>query len=258
MNPAARLLATHNALKLISDEKLSMGKVWAQVFKLDDKHHENDVYVCLLALRSQIDLARARLTAIGVPEQLLRYGFQRLNETASPTQLPHGWNSLRAKLVAPECGAEFAWAAWALRDEDEEEMPAEEMQALNAELAELEGSLAGAEISAYLREFITHQIDAIRAALRVYPIRGAKPLQDALKQVAGSYTIEKGRLEKEQASAPAEAKGLLAKTVGIVEKTAKVCDNLDKIKKFGEGAWGIAQSVSAVVLPYAAKQIGGG
>ncbi len=132
-------------------------------------------------------------------------------------------------------------------------MPADNMKELQAELASLESALKDAEVSPYLRDFIQRQVDTIRAALRVYGVQGARPLQDALQKVAGAYTVERTRVEAEHAAAPEAAQGLFAKAGGVIKKTADLCDNLGKIGKFGEQAWTLAGTVGPLVLPYLPK-----
>lgn len=132
-------------------------------------------------------------------------------------------------------------------------MPAEELAALRAELESLEDSLAKTEMSQYLRDFIQRQVDTIRAALQVYGVQGVRPVQEALREVVGGYSVEKSRVDAEYAAAPQEAKGIFAKASATIKKTAEVCDNLDKIKRAGEQAFSIAKTVTPLVLPYIDK-----
>lgn len=129
-------------------------------------------------------------------------------------------------------------------------MPADDLIALRTEIESLEVSLSATAMSPYLRDFIQRQVDTIRAALRVYGIQGTRPLQEALQKVVGAYTVERAHVEVESECAPEPARKLIAKTSEVIKKTAEVCDSLDKIKKFGEGALSLATSVTSLVLPY--------
>jgi hypothetical protein len=101
-------------------------------------------------------------------------------------------------------------------------MPEDEMKELRTELESLETALEQTEMSPYLRDFIQRQVDTIRAALRVYSVQGARPLQDALRQVAGAYTTVEGpRVEAEHAAAPEAAKRMLSKASHFIDKTAR-------------------------------------
>lgn len=254
MNPAARLLKIYD--KLVQQQNdLQMVQTWADVFDLskDSPHCEDDVTACVVALRAELAFTRQRLDAHGVPADLTSPAFDRLKNVAAPGQLHSKWHGHRGNIQPPECRKVFEWAAWALREEEEADMSGEETKELCAELESLEAALRDTEMSPYLRDFIQRQVDTIRAALRVYGVQGARPLQDALQKVAGAYTLERTRVEAEHAAAPDAARDVLGKVAKVVEKTAKVCDGLDKIGKFGERAWTLAGAVGPIVLPYIAK-----
>lgn len=254
MNSATRLRRIYDKLAAQGDD-VPMVRAWANVFDIDKEspHYEDDVTACVMALRSEILLARKLLDEIGVPASLTSPGFERLRDVAAPGKLHSKWLGHRGNIIPPECRKVFEWAEWALREDAEPDMPADNMKELQAELASLESALKDAEVSPYLRDFIQRQVDTIRAALRVYGVQGARPLQDALQKVAGAYTVERTRVEAEHAAAPEAAQGLFAKAGGVIKKTADLCDSLGKIGKFGEQAWTLAGTVGPLVLPYMPK-----
>ncbi len=254
MNPAARLHHIYEKLIAQSND-YQLVQTWADVFDIDktSPNYEDDVTACVMALRSEIALTRKRLDEVGVPANLTSPGFERLRDVAAPGLLHGKWHSYRGNITPPECGKVFEWAEWALREYAEPDMLAEHMKELLTELRSLEAALKDAEVSPYLRDFIQRQVDTIRAALRVYGVQGARPLQDALQKVAGAYMVERTRVEAEHAAAPEAAKGLFAKAGGVIKKTADVCDNLGKIGKFGEQVCTLAGTVGPLVLPYLTK-----
>jgi hypothetical protein len=111
-------------------------------------------------------------------------------------------------------------------------------------------------LSDYLREFIQRQVDAISSALRLYMVQGARPMAEAMRKVAGDMVTSKNQLQKEAASAPEEARGVLSKAAAFINRTATVCDDLDKIKKAGESAASIAATVGPLVLPFVSRMLG--
>jgi hypothetical protein len=261
MNPASRLLAIYDRLVQQNHPNGTQWlAVWANVFefKLDTQTAEDDAIVCLQALRAEIDFVRMRLNTYGVPDDLTNPGFFRLREVASPAFLLSAWEGSRGNITPPENRLSFQWASWVLRDEDEADMSIEDMIELDAELSSLEAALRDTDMSPYMRDFVQRQVDAIRAALRVCRVQGARPLREALKKAAGDLTVDGKRIEAEWKEATPEAKSVFAKATGAIEKTAKVCDNLEKITKFGEHAWTLAGTVGPLVLPYIAKTLGGG
>jgi len=254
MNSAARLHCIYKKLVAQNDEG-RMVVVWAEVFGIDKEspHYEDDVTAFVMALRSEIVLTRRRLDEMGAPSSLTSPGFERLRDVAAPGQLHTNWRGHRGNILPPECRKIFEWAEWTLREDAEPDIPADDMKELLTELTSLETTLKEVEVSTYLRDFIQRQVDTIRAALRLYGVQGAQPLEDALKKVAGAYTMERTKVAAEHAAAPEAAKGLFAKTSGMIKRTAELCDNLGKIGKFSDQAWTLASSVGPVLLPYLPK-----
>lgn len=253
MNTAGRLLSTFDRFlnhRLGNDAP--MLKVWAAVFDLpaEDPHLEDAVVTYLQATRSEIEVLRARLQAFGVPEDLMYPAIARFRNYTSTANIHAGWNGFREEASRPENRLALMWANWALRAEDEDCMPAEDLARLQSELDSLEVSVRDADMTTYLRSFIQRQIDVIRTALRLYRVRGVKPIEEALHQVAGAYTIEKSRFEAEHEKASESAKSVLARVGTFIEKTAKVADSLDKIRNAGEGAYTLAASVGPLLLAW--------
>lgn len=253
MNTAGRLLSIYDRLTRQGwPQDKTMVWVWAEVFELSQTapHVEDDVVTCLQAIRSEIDLLSAKLSAVGVSEDLMNPGLIRFRNATSTVYLNTNWSGIQGEVLRPENRIPLLWAKWTLRDEDEEDMPADELVSLKSELDSLETSLQDTEMTSYLRNFVQRQIDAIRVALRVYWVRGVKPIEEALQQVAGAYTLEKTRVEAEYAGASEPAKTVFSRTGAIIKKTAEVADHLDKIRKAGEGAYTLAASVGPVLLAW--------
>lgn len=260
MNCAGRLLEIYTRLlnlNIVGSGDIPMVKAWATAFELpaDAPNIEDDVVTCLQAMRVELDLLQTKLRARGLPDALMRPGFTRLRNITSATTLNSGWKGHRDQVAKPENIIPFKWANWVLQDEDEEDFPSDELASLRDELDALEKSLDEADMTPYLRGFVQRQIDAIRNALKVYRVQGVKPIETALQQVAGTYTLERSKVEAEHAKASESAKGVVARTGAFIEKTAKVADNLDKIRKATEGAYTLAASVAPALLAWAAKSI---
>lgn len=263
MNTAGRLLTIYD--RLINrgrGKETSMLTVWAEVFDLppNSTHLEDDVVTCIQAMRSEMELLRSKLAAIDVPEDLMHPGMARLRNITSTVHINTPWSGLRDEALKPENRLAFMWANWALRDEAEDDMPVDELAALRSELDALEVSLQDTEMTAYLKSFIQRQIDAIRAALRMYPIRGVRPIEEAARTIVGTCNLEASVLAKEFDKASEPAKSIFVQAGQFIDKTAKVADNLDKIRKAGEGAYTLAGSVGPSLLPWVPailKSLGG-
>lgn len=259
MNSGARLHRIYDRLAAQVHDQ-SMVRTWADVFSLDKSspHLEDEVANLVIALRSEIKFARERLDTYGVPANLTNPGFDRLAQVASPGQLHSSWSGHRANTQSPECRKVFEWVEWALREEDEADMSDEEMQQLRSELDSLEASLRETDMAPYLREFIQRQVETIRTALRMYGVQGVKSVQEALQKVAGAYKTQEKPLAQAYETAKPPAKGLFERASGVVDRVAKVSENLSKIKKAGEEAIAVGSAVSALVLPYASKLLSSG
>jgi hypothetical protein len=257
MNVAGRLLQVYERLMREAVEQPTLN-AWAGAFDVppETPHLEDEVSTMLMALRSEVAFARTRLDAYELPSELTSPGFERLSQTASPGNIHSSWKNHAGNLNTPEVRKILEWSAWALRGEDEADMSQEERAVLERELADVDAALAQTDMAPYLRNFIAKQIETIRNALRMYGIQGVKPVQDALEKVAGAYKTQEKVIEKAMDAAPEEAKSLFTKAAGVVEKVAKISDNLVKIKKGGDEVYAIGTAVSAVLLPYLPKLLG--
>ena len=160
MNPAARLLSIFDTL-VNQPKDLQMVQTWGDVFGIpsDSAHHEDDVTACIVALRSELTFTRLRLDACGAPANLTSPGFERLRNVAAPGQLHSRWHGHRGNLQTPECRKVFEWAAWALREEEEADMRAEDMNEIRAELEALEAALRVTEMSLYFGSmYLTNRV----------------------------------------------------------------------------------------------------
>lgn len=251
MNTAGRILTLYDRLLgLDRNPDVPMVNAWAKVFELttDGPQLEDDVVNCLQALRAELDLLRAKLLAKGAPEELLHYGYTRLRNATSTTLIGGGWKGMSEEQLKPENRLCFSWANWTLRDESEDDMPPEQMLSLRSELDSLEQSLQGTDMTQYLRGFVQRQISTIRSALQMYGVQGVKPIETALHQVAGAYTLEKSRVKEEHKMATESAKDVFSRVEALIEKTATTADRLDKIRNTSGGPWTLSTSVGHVLL----------
>ena len=183
MNTAGRLLSIYDQLlshQLGND--VAMLKIWTTVFELPEEglNLEDAVVTCLQATRSEIELLRSRLLSIDVAEDMMSPGLPRLRNYTSTTALNSGWNNFREEAIRPENRLFLVWANWALRDDVEDDMSANDLATLTGELDSLEKSLNESDMTSYLRGFVQRQIDVIRGALRVYRVQGVRPIEEAL------------------------------------------------------------------------------
>lgn len=248
MNSAKRLLGIYEQL-VKQQENLPMVRIWAGVFDLDvnSSDLEDQVNTCLTALRGQIDLVKARLIANGVTEDLLNPGFARFRSVALPSQLASTWHGHRENVRAAENRVILKWASWVLRNEEEGDVEAEDLKKILEEITSIEGKLNESQISDYLRGFIKEQLDSIKLALSTYKIQGIKPIEDALQNAVGAYTMAGSVIEEEYRKGDKEAKTLLERASGLLTTTAEVCDKVEKVSKFGANAYVLGQKIYPLI-----------
>jgi len=231
MNPAERLLKIYDKLVTRQTDQ-SMAKTWTSVFDLDenDLQLEDKVTSCLVALRKQIDFTSERLAEMDVPTDLTNPGFSRFKQVASAGHLNASWNGLRGHIQPPECRQAFMWSSWLLRNQTEKEISAEDLQELLDEIAELEESIADAEMSPILRSFIQQQIASIKDALILSAVQGSRPIHEAVEKFAGAFILNNDKINTEVAKSSSKTKEFFTKFGGFLKKTAEAADALDKFK----------------------------
>lgn len=249
MNPASRILAIYDkAMGFPEAPGVTILKLWGSVFGIADEAnhtHEDEITAALMALRGEVDLACARLAEIGCPERLYVGYFNRVRNLASATLLPQDWSSHRRGLQS-DIRLSLEWASWSLPKE-EEQLPADDLAALIAELDAIEQSLPNIELSSHLRGFISRQIDLIRSALRHYNISGIAQVEDALEQAVGAFTRSKAVIVADADKSGAEGNDVLKRFTGAIGRIADTADKVDKIRKGGESAVGIGRAVAAAL-----------
>lgn len=241
MNQSKRLLTLFDSL-VGQVANQTMIQVWAAVFELDAQSAsiEDDITVCLMALRSEIDSVASKLSDLDVTSPLMEPGFSRFKSTASPIYINQSWDGLRGNIQAPECRLPILWAAWALRDEDSDEILLQDKAAIEAALMALESALIQSNLSPYLRSFVQRQILAIRRALRISIVQGVEPLREAMRKFAGDLKVEDAKFREAVSASPKDAQATLTAMADVIEKSAKVCDGAKKV-------WDFTQSVGGVI-----------
>lgn len=252
MNPASRVLAAYDKAMHFNPRNGSRFlQMWGEVLGIAEKaDHTNEdaITAGLMALRDEANLAMARLAEAGCPPQLYERYFNRVKEIASSTQLHQDWSKYKPGLSS-DVRLALEWATWTLPDE-EDEMPSDEMTTLADELDGIAASLVQAGIPPRTREFIERQIDLIRAALRLYGIKGIAPVKDALVNTLGSVAIAGAGMAQEQQAISPEGKSLIKRFVGVFDKVVKVAESADKLHKGIEAAGSLGTVVRDALTRY--------
>ncbi len=232
MNTAGRLLQIYDRLMSFPQQPGNRSiTAWGSAFELpaDAANDEDVVVVCIQAFRAELGLLRKKLAAREVPEDLWNRCLSHFQAITAQATLQTDWKSIADEIKKFEYRLQFAWAAWALGDEDGGAISAEEQSALRDNLNALEASLSESDLSAPLRAFVQAQIDVIRSALRFYVIQGVRSIREALKTVAGSMTMDGRELKDEIERASDSGRAVMRAAGRVIEHTASLAKVVDKL-----------------------------
>lgn len=251
MNRAARLLAIYDKLLqhgLGTD--VPMSKVWAKVFDIpsDDRHLEDLANSYTHSIRAELELLRLQFEEMGAPENLLYTGLTRFRNYCAPGIFNQPWNSIREEANKPENRLTLEWASWVLREQEQTDVSTEEINLILADIDDLEKSLAKAEIGDYLRRIILEHIESIKRALNIYPIVGAKALDDAIQKIAGIHTLKSEKIEAATKAASPESKSIIEKAGGVIKNFAGMAEKFNQVSDAVEKAVGYSDKVAPLLL----------
>ncbi len=253
MNPAKRILGLYESV-LLSPEIGENGhavtflQMWGRVLGVSqtpDHTHEDEVSVGLIAVREELDLVKVRLAESNCPIDLYSPHIDRIRGISSPTLLHQEWPGHKRGLPAETLLA-IKWSAWMLPDE-EDSIPSGELEELSAELDAVEAALAACALSARMQMFVAGQIKLIRAALKIYPVLGKRPVDEALERCVGAITKEQRAISNELANGEPSAISTFSRFAGALGKVADVADKVDKIRRGFDSAAGMIKTVSDAI-----------
>lgn len=261
MNPAQRLLGLLDRLVALPDPHPGepIGHAWARVLEIettDEGEREDQVVTCLQALRAEIAATSKALVAMGCTSEMLHPSFGRLSDVASPSRINTEWRGYRGNLLSPEVRLPLLWAAWAMPKE-EGDIDQSSRDALLADIAALERSAVVAGVSPFIAELARRQSVALRAALRLYGIRGVAAMDDAIQSVAGMAATSSGIAVAEVQAGTEETASTWARTkktfqhfVQVAKRTTEVAESTQKkvetVKRMyasGKDVYELAESV---------------
>ena len=237
INPAARL--SHILARAHSHgETKGVLAAWAELLGVnepDDITRQVEVTRLLGEMLGQLQLINEAAPRTPLKPNRYEAHLVRLREALSPARLPSEWKNVR-QFLTPDTLLALDVLADTLPP-DQTHVPQSAIDQILADLSSLEKFVAASELSADLAQFIYSQIDAIRKAVREYPVRGAVALRRAFERSVWEWQASEGL-----AKTPAEkrAVGRLHKTwikavaigsavVGFVAGAGKIADGVDKV-----------------------------
>ncbi len=216
-----------------------MFNVWARALGLDvpGPLDEDEVMLGVLAVRFEVDEVTQALKTLGRSAELFQPHLERLRSLAGVDSLSAPWRGLAGNIIAPDVRLALRWAAETLPD-DEEAADTEALKDLADEFDQLTATLATLELPPSLRTFATTQLRRLRSALRLYPIRGAAGLREAVEAAAGAYTVT---VKHQAAAEPAPSTEGNAFLKRFRVALGKAADVTDKANKYSGAVIGLVQ-----------------
>ena len=232
MNTAGRILQIYDRLMQVPLQPGSRAILaWGFAFGLpaDVVSDEDVIGACVRAFRAELVLLKKKLATRDAPEELWNRCVSHFQAITAMGPLQSDWKQVADEIKKFEYRLQFAWAAWALRDEDGEEISVEEQSALRESLYSLEASLSVSDLSPSLQLFVQAQIDVIRSALRLYAIQGVRSIRNALKTVAGAVTLDHDELAEEMDHVSDAGRKVMRATGELIQHTAQLANQADKL-----------------------------
>lgn len=248
MNIAKRLLGIFDALLGQGAAAGPSSAYWAQALGIgnrSDLASEDELILALQAFRAEVETVVALLTAKGFSADLFASQFARLRHAASPTSINAEWRSMVGNISPSDVRLALAWAAASLPD-DQPELLAADLQALTAEFDQLGAAIEGADLPPAMKAYAIKQLRTLRAALRMYNVRGITAVQEALEQAYGAASKAQPELAAEAGANPT-AWGFVDKINGLITRTMGVCESVETMHKGGAAVLSMAKGFQGLL-----------
>ena len=250
-NSAGRL----EVLVLRGDSIKNIGAIdaWAEVFGVADEtagfERQHEVAKLLAAVAVEIKLMEMQLREAGVPDELSAPFVQQLTSAAAIGNLANSWHNIRGNHFGAELRLSLRWFKHVLPDESLA-ATLEDLAELESLLTELQVKAGGVGFPRSLTAFVEKQVQAIREALRQYPIGGPAALKRATRSMMADIQIDEDEIRTAAQSADpaavAEAGDLLRK---VWNKAVSIGGDVEKLSKSGQSLIEFGSAVYKMLTP---------
>jgi hypothetical protein len=220
---------------------------WVQAFELQAERadqHEDIGMACIVAVREEIELLRAALRDKDCPEKLYVDSLNSLKSIAAPSQIAIPWNQIVDRIGVDHLMM-LNWAGWLLGKE-EVLLSNQERTKLLEEVEKMIVEIEAAGLPNFTKQLVRRHLETVRRALNAYKAQGIEPLMRALNETTGAMTTQKTHIATDVAKADGEAKGVIAKAMGVLSKVADFADKAQKVQKGIDSVAQIAHHVNTL------------
>lgn len=244
MNTAKRLSdILHHLLAKSVKGGVSAAVMWCRALDIDETApgKDDEVVLAVQAYRAELDSVEIVLASLGFGPHLYKQQFDRIRDAASPYLLANEWRSMVGNVLPTDVRLALSWAAAVLPD-DEDELAAAELTALSDEFDQLSEAISTANLPPAMQAYAAKQIKSLRAALRMYKVRGIAAIQESVEQSYGAAQKAQRTMAAEAATVP-EACTFVQRVNGGIARAMKMCDSAEKIHKGGSALLTMAEGL---------------
>lgn len=241
MNVAQRLFdLLHEAAR--EPEKTRTRDVWAKVFGIPDEYQEHklvaEVSMRLSGLHQETEALHTLMLETEVPREVFEPPLRKVEAAISATNIGAPWQTFK-RHITPEVLLSLRYNS-AILGSKERPIDETELENLLAEVADLEQKLTDADLPDGVRVLIEKQLQAIRAALGDYKIKGASAIKDAVHKAAGELIEHKEEIAKSRDS---EVIGRLGQLWMRFTQLGDSLTKVDRALESGKRIWELIEPV---------------
>jgi hypothetical protein len=241
MNSAERLLALTAALnKQRSD--VAMMNAWISVFGIEGDTLLEDVAAAMQAALFELRLWERQLKSVGVPEELFQEASNLLRHAFNVTNAANSVGNAIGGAMGAGPQHTLRWSTWVLREFDEGDLEAEDLQALRDSISAIEAELENPAVPAATRRALERQVHGLQMAIRLHLIAGAEPLRESVKRTMMDIVT----LDEDERDSPA-AKGALDKAKQAVRTAVDICEKVGKVAEAGGSVYSLAKTLGPLL-----------
>lgn len=236
-NPAARI-AHALTLAINSNSRSTVLDAWCYAFDVSNEisglAREHEVAQLLSECLIEIRLLSLGLQLQQVPENLYGPYVSRMSQIFSVSNLNSAWQTAVSNHLGNEVMLVLAWCSHVLPQEAGEGT-AEELEALERALTELQAALDAPGVPEPMRVAFAKHLAGMSKALRLFPLRGAAPMKAAARVILADLNIDKDEIRTVASQGDSAAvKTLGQKFEKAFKKTAELSGDAEKIIKVGK------------------------
>lgn len=246
MNRAKRILDIYDTLIAQgAPQGMAAADCWAKALGIEvakGADRDDSLVISMRAFQDELDVLGVQLATAGFQNGLYAAQLKRLRIAAAASTMNGTWNGMVGSVSSPEVRLALQWSEAVLPD-DEGVIPTDQLEALAATLDQLQGELAGACLPPVMGAYASKQLHNLRDALRMYRVRGAEPLSEAVQTAYGATAFMKDKMAAEMSTAEPVARSYMQRVGGALTRAVMVCKDIDALHKGGGAMVSMAEKL---------------